>query len=255
MNRKDTIIIAILVNAALLVALFVSAIKKEREEPKMASVTKESVFEKPLELPRQQPQNAIKAASGDEVDLVLKEFTQNQQNLAAGPSTGKEGNAMPVFSFAEASDAAGVKNENEIRPSSAFAQDPFVSFNQSSAPQDKSEEGIVQWTVKKGDALEKIARANKTSVEEIMKLNDLKGSSLRIGQVLKVKKNSSHQKGSDTASSPKESSPKFYTVKTGDNPWTIAVKNQLKLEELLKLNNLNEEKARRLKPGDELRIR
>ena len=48
---------------------------------------------------------------------------------------------------------------------------------------------------------------------------------------------------------------KFYTVKQGDNPWTIAVKNQLKVDELLKLNDLNDEKARRLRPGDKLRIR
>lgn len=47
---------------------------------------------------------------------------------------------------------------------------------------------------------------------------------------------------------------KYYTVKSGDNPWSIAVKNKIKLDQLLKLNDLNEEKARRLKPGDKLRI-
>ncbi|NGX46548.1 MAG: hypothetical protein K940chlam2_01740, partial [Chlamydiae bacterium] len=45
------------------------------------------------------------------------------------------------------------------------------------------------------------------------------------------------------------------TVVSGDNPWTIAVKNRIKVDQLLKLNGLNEEKARCLKPGDRLRIR
>jgi hypothetical protein len=32
------------------------------------------------------------------------------------------------------------------------------------------------------------------------------------------------------------------------------MKNQMKVDELLRLNNLDEEKAKRLKPGDQLRI-
>lgn len=52
----------------------------------------------------------------------------------------------------------------------------------------------------------------------------------------------------------KESSFKYYTVKNGDNPWTIAVKNHMKVDELLKLNHLDADKAKRLKPGDQLRI-
>ncbi|HEY4254932.1 MAG TPA: LysM domain-containing protein, partial [Chlamydiales bacterium] len=47
----------------------------------------------------------------------------------------------------------------------------------------------------------------------------------------------------------------YYIVKVGDNPWTIAMKHHLKVEELLKLNGLNEQRARKLKPGDRLRIK
>lgn len=244
MSRKDTIIIAILVNAALLVALFVSALKKDSAQSKLAvaqPALKEPVFEKPLELPKQDTL-AIKASSGDEVDLVLKEFAQNRP-------AGTAESALPF------------NTENEVKPASAFSSDPFASFNQPT-PQaqpvvEKKELGsnVIEWTVKKGDALEKIARAHRTSVEEIMRLNGLKSSSLRIGQVLKVQ---SHKVSNNTASAPapvKQTAAKYYTVKTGDNPWTIAVKNHMKVEELLKLNNLNDEKARRLKPGDELRIR
>lgn len=51
---------------------------------------------------------------------------------------------------------------------------------------------------------------------------------------------------------PKE---QFYTVRSGDNPWTIARKFHISFEKLLELNNLNESKARNLKIGQKLKIR
>ena len=48
---------------------------------------------------------------------------------------------------------------------------------------------------------------------------------------------------------------KFYVVKTGDSLWSISAKNHIKVERLLQLNHMSEDKARRLKPGDKLRIR
>lgn len=96
--------------------------------------------------------------------------------------------------------------------------------------------------VRAGDTLDKIARSYGLSVEEIMRTNHLIDSRLQIGQVLKLAKGS--KKGQE----------KYYTVKNGDNPWTIAMKNHMKVDELLRLNNLDEEKAKRLKPGDQLRI-
>ena len=47
----------------------------------------------------------------------------------------------------------------------------------------------------------------------------------------------------------------FYVVKEGDSPWAIALSNGIRLDELLKLNGLDEQKARKLRPGDRLRIR
>ena len=52
-----------------------------------------------------------------------------------------------------------------------------------------------------------------------------------------------------------EQGPEYYTMKVGDNPWAIAMKHHMKVEELLRLNGLNEERARKLKPGDRLRTR
>jgi peptidoglycan endopeptidase LytF len=106
--------------------------------------------------------------------------------------------------------------------------------------------------VKKGDTLEKIAKAHKTTVDEIIKFNHLPSSFLRVGQTLKMP---AEKLVHEAAPKPQESASDYYIVKVGDNPWSIAMKNHLKVEELLRLNGLNEEKARRLKAGDRLRIR
>lgn len=61
----------------------------------------------------------------------------------------------------------------------------------------------------------------------------------------------------ETLATPKNEIKKeqFYVVQCGDNPWTIAIKHHIKVSELLKLNHLDNKKARQLKPGDRLRIR
>ena len=51
-----------------------------------------------------------------------------------------------------------------------------------------------------------------------------------------------------------QNSKNFYIVKPGDNPWTISMKHRMKVEDLLRLNNLDDKKAKRLRPGDKLRI-
>ena len=118
---------------------------------------------------------------------------------------------------------------------------------------DKKENRIIEVVVKQGDVLEKIARLNNTTVEEIMKLNSLPNTKLQIGQILYVPDSGRapvvHQKESQNLDE------KYYIVKNGDNPWSIAIKNHIKFDELLRLNHLDEEKAKKLKPGDKLRIK
>ena len=112
--------------------------------------------------------------------------------------------------------------------------------------------------MKKGDSLDKIAKAHQTTVEEIIKVNHLPSSFLRVGQVLKLPKGKALSRSAipnPPLAKNAGGSPEYYTVKVGDNPWTIAMKHHMKVEELLKLNQLNEEKARKIKPGDRLRIR
>lgn len=47
----------------------------------------------------------------------------------------------------------------------------------------------------------------------------------------------------------------WYTVKPGDNPWKIAKSEKIDYEDILKLNQMTDHKAKNLKPGDRIRIR
>jgi hypothetical protein len=47
----------------------------------------------------------------------------------------------------------------------------------------------------------------------------------------------------------------WYIVKSGDNPWKIAKSEKIDYEDILKLNQLTEHKAKNLKPGDRIRIK
>lgn len=103
--------------------------------------------------------------------------------------------------------------------------------------------------VHKGDTLEKIAKAYHTRVDLIIKLNQLPSSFLKVGQKLKIP-------SEKTLDLPVlRESLEYYVMKVGDNPWSIAMKHHIKVDELLKLNGLNEKSARKLKPGDRLRIK
>ncbi len=119
-------------------------------------------------------------------------------------------------------------------------------------------------TVKKGDVLEKIARANGTTVAMIKRANGLQNEKLSIGQVLKIplKREAGSSMVAETSiKKPDERRESvngeavYHVVRSGDNPWKIAKKYDVKYDEILRLNHLDEEKARNLKVGDRIRVK
>lgn len=235
MSRRDTIIIAVLVNAGILLVLFALAMPSTKEETESIA----TVERKTEDIAgAQQPQNLLVAATDekavvvDEIDQVLSEW--NEQSAAVTtPIALEEGETLsyPLATAAETKEVA----ETEKTTSTAKT---------------------VEVVVKKGDALDKIARAHGTTAQEIMKMNHLSSTKLQIGQVLSVPDSGKGTKSKKAKSSgAAKSGVDFYTVKSGDNPWTIANKNHIKLDELLKLNDLNEDSAKKLKPGDKIRIK
>ncbi|MGL4539368.1 MAG: LysM peptidoglycan-binding domain-containing protein [Candidatus Rhabdochlamydia sp.] len=221
MSRKDTIIIAVLVNAGLLIILFASALK-----PSMHHDTCYQTMAPLNPVVDISPKKEVVVQKGDAVDHALEQFAK--QHL----STNVE---QPI----------AIQNSISIEEPLKLIQAPVLEANTEKST------GYVEVAIKKGDVLEKIARQYHTTVHEIMQINQLNTSHLRIGQILKIPSKSSPL----TASPVLEIEAQYYIVKKGDNPWTIAIKNHIKVEELLKLNEMSEEKARKLKPGDKLRIR
>lgn len=193
MSRRDVIIIAILMNVALLGLLFVLATREEVPHAVVAEKIPSSVM-------------------------------QESESRAL---------EVPLFSVNTH------PNESE--------SEPLLS---TPSPQ------VIEVTVKKGDSLEKIARTYGSTVEAIILWNGLKNNRIDVGDVLKVPKVSSKD-GPTPSHSPVMFSGEgeFYVLKKGDSPWKIARKFHMNFEDLLKLNHLDEEKARNLKVGDKIRIR
>jgi len=246
MSRRDTIIIAVLINAGLLLILFATAItsSSDEEAPAPTSTVQIAAAEEFSPLPKE----SLPTVPGDEVDQVLSQWNAKP----ASSDANRLHEALQNSSSAAPINLSYQSDANEKRP----VDTPTVK------PQPTNDTGSYKIVVvKKGDILDRIAKANGTTTEEIIALNELPGSQLKIGQSLKVPVKKTTGSESKPAPIKKEASanpsaqPQYYVVKSGDNPWLIAKKNQMALDELLKLNDLDEGKARRLKPGDKIRIK
>ncbi|MCH9613270.1 MAG: hypothetical protein SP1CHLAM54_02690 [Chlamydiia bacterium] len=205
MNRRDTIIIAVLINTALLVGLFFSAVKPEKTVHIAKAAQPQVVKTKPQPQPKQKQVSAKKKAKEPVV-------------------------SKPV-------------NEKKVDKTAQKYQEAL-----------KKSKVLKEVKVTKGDTLDKIAKNHKVSISALMKENQLTSSSLSIGQVLTIPEAKVVVRPTPKAE-PKKETAEYYVVKSGDNPWTIARKNKMQVDELLRLNDMNEQKAKRLRVGDKLRIK
>ncbi|MCF8143952.1 MAG: LysM peptidoglycan-binding domain-containing protein [Deltaproteobacteria bacterium] len=104
--------------------------------------------------------------------------------------------------------------------------------SQTSSPQAIRSSGkpsLSKYVVRKGDSLYKIAKRFNTTTNEIQSQNRLRNSRLSIGQVLIISGPSEESAGVGTET---------YKVLKGDSPYIIAVKHQMDLSELLRMNRL-----------------
>lgn len=242
MNQKDTIIVAALLNAVILAVLFMMA----------ATVEDDGVMDSPEII---QNISSGQPSASQEVDIWAMEDSKSY-------STDEVDDLLKEFVL-EATEEVLVQDKQVL-----VVEDDVASFTlQDSIPDEVSQGNVVHITVKKGDSLDKIARTNRTTIEEIKSLNHLRSERLSIGQELKVPIDSKKRRESSIAAaaatepsrtnilSSNSKEPVYYTIKSGDNPWKIAKECRVKMDELLRLNNLDEAKARRLKVGDQIRIR
>jgi len=207
MSRRDTIIIAVLVNTGLLAILFL-----------LASGPDDGLLTSPIEMDEALVRLEENAASNEEIQVV-------------GVDGGDEVDQVlqTVVAIAEPEEELELLPEPEVR---------YVTI-----------------TIKRGDALEKIARANRTTVAKIKDANNLRGDRLSIGQVLRIPLPPETEAELISDAPPIEEEAEYYTIQGGDNPWKIAKKFNVRFNTLLELNHLDEENARKLRAGDKLRVR
>lgn len=218
MSRRDTIIVAVLINAGLLTLLFATAMNSDDDQNFVQQEVARPFPERDLVAPAA----PVRQAGVDEVDQAIAAF---RSNSTATPATTSRRAPRSVPS-----------------PQAQAAPTPVVN-----PPVAQPE--VVTVTVPEGGNLERIARANGTTVKAIMEANNLRSFTVQVGQKLVIPLT---PPAAPTQATAKE---EFYIVKGGDNPWTISRRTGVDFEEILRLNGLDERKARRLQPGDKLRIR
>lgn len=231
MSRRDTIIVAVLVNTGLLGVLFMMALHTDVETPAERYTQGSSDINRHeevaiVEQPVEQKEARVVEAEGprDEIDQVLEKYSVKT--------------AAPI----------GVTTQRQDNPNE-LTLPPQRNLLAGEEPK------FVEVTVKRGDYLEKIAKANGTTVSEIKRFNNLSSSRIDIGQILRIPIQNRMSAKKETASVSVPRDPEYYTLQSGDNPWKIAKKYRVGFNDLLKMNDLDEEKARNLKPGDVLRVR
>jgi membrane-bound lytic murein transglycosylase D len=96
-------------------------------------------------------------------------------------------------------------------------------------PGSKVKGNLIEYAVRKGDSLWRIANRFGTTTKAIQSVNQLSNTHLWIGQVLMIPTGLTALKSMKT---------KTYTVLEGDSPYIIAQKHQMNLSEFLRLNHL-----------------
>lgn len=125
---------------------------------------------------------------------------------------------------------------------------PNVELTAKVAP----EQSVSEYTVRKGDALGKIAARHHCTLKELKMWNKLKSEHLRVGQRLVVYKPMEEVEKPQIAETipSRDGVFRMYEIQNGDTLWDIARRNGLSPEQL---RNFNEGiDARDLKPGDKI---
>jgi len=107
----------------------------------------------------------------------------------------------------------------------------YASLKRMSSPVSglKRKENLVEYVVRKGDSLWRIANRFGTTTKAIQSVNKLNDTYLRIGQGLMIPQDSSVFMEIKT---------QRYIVLKGDTPYMIAQKHHMNLSEFLRINNL-----------------
>ena len=195
---------------------------------------------------------------------------QNQQNSNAANSSQHEnqisagnGNQTPDTYTVKAGDSLwgisqtygttvnNLKQINNLSSNVIYVGQVLKLKQQSSSTSNQASQSTADtYTVQSDDTLWGIANTHDTTVNNLKQINDLTSDTIYVGQVLKLKQQSTTQQGSSQPS--QSNSSDFYTVKAGDSLWKIAMGNDLTVDHLKQMNNLT---TNTIYVGQQLRIK
>lgn len=195
---------------------------------------------------------------------------QNQQNSNAANSNQHEsqisagnGNQIPDTYTVKAGDSLwgisqtygttvnNLKQINNLSSNVIYVGQVLKLKQQSNSTSNQTPQSTTDtYTVQSGDTLWGIANTHDTTVNNLKQINDLTSDTIYVGQVLKLKQQSTTQQESSQPS--QSNSSDFYTVKAGDSLWKIAMGNDLTVSHLKQMNNLT---TNTIYVGQQLRIK
>ena len=112
-----------------------------------------------------------------------------------------------------------------------------------------------RYAIRSGDTLGAIARRLGTRVDVLQRVNGLKGTRIVAGRSLLIPRGDGVLSAANLPQiedREARSAPEIYTVRRGDNLWSIARRYQLRSADIRRLNALEEDPL--LKPGQKLRL-
>ncbi len=198
---------------------------------------------------------AYKTIKGTEKDKLLAEIKKSKERtihvVRSGENLGLIARRYHVY-------VSQIRAWNNMRgstiyPGQKLVVHPSAKYNpqagRSSSTASKSTSPTGTHTVRSGENLGLIANKYGCSVAELKRWNHLSRSTIQPGQKLLVNKAAVTQ----SAQIDKNAEYIYHTVKSGDTLWDIAkMYDGVTVNQIKQLNNISN--ARRLKPGDKIRI-
>lgn len=188
---------------------------------------------------------------GDSIGEIAENFDVSVNEIKTWNSLRSNkliaGKSLVIYSDATASKESEAKPK--IEKISVAAEKIASSKEKESVQKVTTNSKVSLYKVKQGENLESIAAKNNVSVDELKNWNSLKNSKIFEGQALLIYTSVKVAKKSETKET--ESAFTIHKVRQGENLWTIAKNNKVRVADIIAWNGLKDEKV---KVGQKIKI-